>query len=134
MASNLVQCPLNPYVLLQLETRMNLVRVQEIQEHVLAGTCTHPPLKDLRLHGTTDGPLDGSTPLLLACAEGHLDSVIRIVEDWRADVQEVATYYNLDGKKIGLVAPLFVAALKGRTDIVRYLILKQADVSARTST
>jgi len=69
MEANL-QCPLDPFVMDQLEDKMNLARVLEIESHISSSSCIHPPLKDIVLHGT----LDGSTPLLVACQEGHLDS------------------------------------------------------------
>ncbi len=129
METNL-QCPLDPFVMDQLKNKMSLARVQEIENHISSQTCVHPPLKDLILHGD----LDGSTPLLLACEEGHIDSVKRIVEDWGVNPREAAIYNNFYGKKIGGATPLFVAAHKNHIHISQYLISRNADVSAMTST
>jgi len=114
---------------------MGITHVKEIIEHLISNTICriHPPLKDLFLQGT----FDGSTPLILACEEGHLDSVVHIIEVWGANVRSAADYYHRVGEKtlkIQGATPLFVAALKGRIDIVRYLIMKRAYVSAITST
>jgi len=113
---------------------MNLACVKEMEQHVSsAGPCIHPPLKELVLHGS----FDGSTPLLLACEEGHLDAVERIVQVWHVHINAAANFYHLDGfthSKIEKATPLFVAALKGHIDIVRFLIRQGADVSATTST
>ncbi len=130
------QCPLDPCVIarLPLDTRMNLARVKEIEQHVSsAGPCFHPPLSNLLLHGTQDGTFQGITPLLLACEEGHYDSVQRIVQDWHVDVNTAANYNYLESEKIIQATPLFVAALRGHVMIVRFLINQGADVSATTS-
>jgi len=95
--ADLTQCPLDPFVMLQLETQMNLARVIEIEKHVSSGVCIHPALKHLVLHGS----FEGSTPLLLACQEGHLDAVKHIVENWGTDLQTSARYYqHLDYKRV----------------------------------
>lgn len=129
-----LQCPLDPYVMLHLKNRMDFAHVKEIEHHVSNAICRiHPPLKHLLLQGT----FDGSTPLLLACKEGHLDSVKHIIEVWGANVRAAASYYHRVGEeksKIEGATPLFVAALNGRIDIVRYLIMKRANVSAITFT
>jgi len=128
MAAN-PKCPLDPFILLQLKNKMNLALIKEIENHISSSSCLHPPLKDIVLHGT----LDGSTPLILACEQGDLDSVQHIVDVWGADVRAAATFYYR-GEKIEEASPIFVAALKHHVDIVRYLISKRADVSAITST
>ncbi len=103
----------------------------------LSVDCPHPPLKELIFKGS----LIGSTPLILACHCGDFNSVERIIEHWEADVNKAAVYYtyavdcNLlyqHSIKIDSTTPLFVAASNGHTKIVRYLIEKGADVSART--
>jgi len=111
---------------------MNLARVMEIEQHVSsAGPCIHPPLKELVLHGS----YDGSTPLMLACEEGHLDAVERIL-GWGTDSNAVANFYHHRryGCLIGGATPLFVASLIGHIEVVRYLISKSANVSAVTRT
>jgi len=116
---------------------MTLQHVQQIEEHVAANSsdCPHPPLKDMLFNGS----IKGSSPLLLACYYGQLDSVERIVEHWTVDVNLAATYYidpfndELSSCKIEKATPLFVAAAKGNDEVVRYLVKKGASVSARTS-
>jgi len=114
----------------------------EIEMHAVALSvdCPHPPLKELIFKGS----LIGSTPLILACHCGDFDSVKRIIEHWGAEVNEAAIYltnpvfpvdfYLLQEYyiKIETATPLFIAASNGHTKIVRYLIEKRADVSART--
>jgi len=127
-------CPLNPYIIdaLPSQVRMNLARVIEIEHHVSsAGFCIHPPLKDVILHGS----YDGSSPLLLACDEGHFDAVKHIIEEWGTNVNAAAIYYHSTNReKIKGATPIFVAAHQGHREIVEYLISKGADVSAVTST
>jgi len=121
--------------MLQLGNRMNLSRVMDIEIHKSRGVCVHPELKDIVLHGS----LDGCTPLLLACGEGHLDSVKRMTQRWGcwgADVNAAGIYYHSHHRiKVAILGatPLIVASLKGRIDIVQFLISKGADLSARTS-
>ena len=130
-----VPCPLAPHVKLQLGNRMNLSRVMDIEIHKSRGVCVHPELNDIIMHGS----LEGSTPLLLACGEGHLDSVKRMTQRWGcwgADVNAAGIYYHSHHRvKVAILGatPLIVASLKGRIDIVQFLISKGADLSARTS-
>lgn len=104
--------------------------LRKIVLHQNQGNCDqpHPALKDLSLSGS----LEGSTPLLVACEDGHLNAVRLMVESWEADVNRAGVYYREDTKIEGAF-PLFVAASRGHDYIVRYLIQKGADVSARTS-
>jgi len=117
---------------------MTLHQLQAIEEHISTSNCSHSPLKEIVFKGR----LKGSTPLLLACHHGDLDSVKHIVENWGADIQAKAVYYiDPDDVKyswkplesIQSVTPLFVASCKGHISIVRYLVGKGADVSAETS-
>jgi len=127
------QCPLAPnaFAKLRFQTRMNLARVKEIEQHVSSGgPCIHPPLKELILHGF----FDGTTPLLLACQEGHLDAVQHIIATWGADVNAAGIYYFSIGGKIERATAIFAAAHEGHSEIVKYLISKVADVQAITST
>jgi len=77
----------------------------------------------------------GSTPLILACENGELDSVKRLIETWGVDVRTPANYYShllhRTGKLFEKVTPLFVAAFFGHNQIVRYLLERGADVSVK---
>lgn len=115
---------------------MGLAHLKAIEEHVsVSCNCPHPPLKEL-VFG--DGILKGSTPFLLACHFGELDSVKHMIKTWQVDVQAAGTYY-LDTtslkklkKRIERASPLFVAAFRGHSRIVSHLLEEGADVSART--
>jgi len=117
---------------------MTLHQLQAIEEHISTSSCSHLPLKDFVFKGR----LKGSNPLLLACHHGDLDSVKHIVENWGADIQAKTVYYFdliaskyswYPEKSIQGATPLFVAACNGHINIVRYLVEKGADVSAKTS-
>ncbi len=118
--------------------KMGLNRVKAIESHISAGgnTCCHPSLKELVFKGS----LRGSTPLLLACADGNLIVVKRIIEEWGVDPRAAATYHYqvVDGdmrswESLEDATPLFVAALNGHGPVVQYLIEKGADISAKTA-
>jgi len=100
--------------------------------------CPHPPLKKFIF----DGCIKGTTPLLLACHYGNLESVQHIIERWGVKVKNAkktaATYYLNPGscqssKKIESATPLFVAAFQGHSKVVQYLLEKGADVTVKTS-
>ncbi len=140
------------------EIVMTTSRLKEIEDHISTSNsigCFHPPLKKLELIFKGDlqkGPLKGSTPLLMACHDGELDSVKHILENWGVDVQTGATYYvnskvkpsgskspesSTEPNKVVVCAiqatPLFVASCNGHFQIVQYLVEKGANISARTS-
>jgi len=115
---------------------MKLQNLKEIEDHVWKSDCPHPPnLKDFIFDGYT---AFGTTPLILACQYGKLDSVKYLIETWGVDLGALAKYYSQPFKshssliKIEKAAPLFVAAFHGYGQIVRYLLEKGADVSVRT--
>ncbi len=131
------RCPLNPQIF-DKGWKMELRQVEVIEIHLSTGnSCQHPPLKDLVLEGS----LKGSTPLLLACSQGNLSIVKRIIDYWGVDFQAAATYYHpLENNEyrfwhsgIEGATPLFVASVNGHVDIVDYLVKKGADISAKTS-
>jgi len=112
-----------------LEEKMDFADSQDTESHSSSSSCFDPHLEDMVLNGK----LDRSTALLLACEEGHLDVVQRIVEVCGADVRAAANFY-FSGEEIEGATPIFVAALKRHDDIVRYLISRNVDVNAITST
>jgi len=123
---------------------MQLDHVKNIEFHYSSNNCPlHPHLRDLIIdvHEAF-----GTTPLIIACQLGELDSVKRLVETWGVDVRASAKYYSDsphdDSRRIVFekatplfekATPLFVAAFHGHNQIVRYLLKKGADVSAKTS-
>ncbi len=136
-----IQCPL--VVLLDSDSfikstkPMGLHHIKEIEDHISKGSCPHPPLKDFVIKGSG---VAGTTPLLLACNYGELDSVKHIVESWGVDVRTSALGYAYPSDRcagreyiIREATPLFMAAFNGHTAIVRYLLDKGADVSAKTA-
>jgi len=78
--------------------------------------------------------LEGTTPLLVACHHGQLDSVKHTTESWKVDVNNAATYFPDAVTKIDRATPLFVASTNGHLGIVRYLVGNGADILATTST
>jgi len=118
--------------------KWSLSDLLNIERHVCNQTvdCPHPQLKDLVLSGS----LQGSTPLLMACHLGNLDSVKRITEVWGVDVNATGVYYGPyygdsdenDYWHINDASPIFVAARTGRSEIVHYLLQKSADATVKT--
>jgi len=121
------QCPLEPHVSAKGILQMRLDQVKLIEDHVSSGSCQHPPLREFICHGE----IAGTTPLILACRDGQLDSVKHILEVWGVDVQASAVYYYRS-IKIDAATPLFVAASNGHVDIVRYLLEKGASFATKT--
>ncbi len=103
---------------------------------------------------------NGSTHLLNACDKGDMETVIQLVEVWGVNVKATATFFPWAGAgdngvdlqveyvnphfivevpwtgellEVLDATPLFVAAFRGHLNIVRYLVGKGADVSAKTS-
>jgi len=105
-----------------------MLKIQDHKQHCI--NCNHGPLRDLVFSKRT-------TPLIVACQYGELETVKIIVEDWGANVEATGVYYRdpkqvLTTEKIDRAGPLFVAASCGHFDIVRYLVELGADVTATT--
>jgi len=119
---------------------MKLDNLMEIENHVAIRAflcfCPHSThtLKDFTFNGNT---ATGTTPLILACQHGELDSVKHIVESWGVDVSASAPFYSNPSQQgpptIQEATPLFVAAFHGYDQIVRYLLERGANVSVKTS-
>jgi len=123
-----LKCPLEN---LKGAETVTLAHLHKIEEHISSNSsCSHPDpplLKDLVI---LKGSFKGSTPLLLACHHGEIDCVKHIVENWGVDLRQAQSVYPIADIK---ATPLFVASLQGHLEIVRYLVAKGADVSAKTS-
>lgn len=65
---------------------------------------------------------DGTCPLYLACQEGHAGTVLHMLLERNVDVD----HRNNAGK-----SPLHVACLKNQIDIVKYLLIKGANINVR---
>jgi len=130
--SNVVtRCPLDPATFIS--KKWTLEEVIEIENHVhTASSCPHgphPSLQDLVVTGLEEH--ERSTPLLMACLHGDLEAVKRIAEVWGEDLNAL-NVYRMSGTLVDNVAPLFVAASKSYSNIVRYLLANGAHVSSRT--
>jgi len=102
---------------------MNLQHLKELEDHILTSNCPHSShLKDFTFDGNSAWP--GTTPLLLACQQGELESVKHIVESWGVDLRASAAFYsNLSKQRqptIQKATPLFIAALYGYDQIVLF--------------
>jgi len=119
----------------------------KIENHIAAGNCpkVHLPLKDLATGVVLSN--SNTSPFLWQCYMGELLTVVkRMIEVWRADIEsrsslsiteDISTWMGLDltySTDLKGVTPLLAAALNNKIELVRYLIDKGADVSARTST
>ena len=110
--------------------KWTLEDVKAIENHLkTANSCSHPPLLDLVVAGLQEH--HRSTPLLMACCNGDLEAVQRIVEVWGVNVC-TAGVYPMGRQLIEGVTPLFCAAMGCHSEIVRYLVEKGANVSSKT--
>lgn len=130
------KCLLNSeYSWLLNDTKMGLSQVKKIEAHVTStkNSCCSLSLSDVLFKGD----LEGTTPLVLACHYGDLESVKQhIVECWGLDVNIPAVYYSKLYKydiKINRATPLIAASFRYHAHVVRYLVEKGADVSAKTA-
>jgi len=120
-----IKCPLNPTSVYKAALLvMELHQIKQIEDHVSSHgstNCPHPSLKDVIFGGL----LTGTTPLLLACHHGQLDSVKHLIENWGVDVRASAKYYSSNrimcrGRtSFESATPLFVAAYCGYDHLVR---------------
>jgi len=125
---------------------IGLQHLKEIEHHVQ--NCENSELKDIIFKNprteTPDDPewdpklhyIRGSlSPLHKACFYGELDSVKHIVENWKVNVNQLASFCPAYGGQsmIDKATPLFVAATMGHIEVVRYLVEAGADVSAKSS-
>jgi len=127
-----MQCPLDPSTTFT-SKRWTLEEVKEIEAHVrTACSCPHvphPSLQDLVVTGLEEH--ERSTPLLMACLHGDLEAVKRIVDGWGVNLCKGIVHPIL-ATLVDNVTPLFVAASKCYTNVVRYLLERRAPVSFRT--
>jgi len=125
-------------------TRFTVDEMILIENHISAGDCPnfHPSLKYLAVDVGSSYANTPSSPLLMASYMGDLSVVQRMVEVWGADIEKPAfifipqfseSWKEYQGEGLLKVTPLFTAALNNQLEIVRYLVWKGADVSARTS-
>jgi len=125
-------CPLDPSTIFTSKI-WTLNGVKEIESHIkTACSCPHgphPSLQDLVITGLEE--FQRSTPLLMACLHGNLEAVKRIVEGWGINVCKT-NVHPLSGIPVEEVTPLFLAASKCHSNVVRYLLEKGASVSVRT--
>lgn len=73
----------------------------------------------------------GSTPLILACKNGHLELVKLMVERCGVDISQTGSV-TFDGEDIEGAPPLWCAAAAGHVDVVRYLVIKGAYINKTT--
>ena len=127
-------CPFKSISVLQSQLPMKLHHLEEIENHATAAisSCHHPSLNDVVFIG-------GSTPLIIACQFGQLDSVKHLIDIWKVNVNASATYFsdpallNYSEIRIDEASPLFVAAFHGHSRVVRYLLEKGAEPSVKLS-
>ncbi len=111
---------------------MDSTYVSRIEKHVSSGNYPHPKSLNQLVF---DGDIEGTTPLLLACKQEDLDVVRHIVESWEVDFRAAAPFHirifdeeSWYGNIVSIEAtPLFIAAMYGNYNIVRYLVEKGAD-------
>lgn len=75
----------------------------------------------------------GTTPLIMACRNGHLEIVKYLIKICDADIEQVGTV-TFEGEEIEGAPPLWCAAAAGFRDIVCYLIDQGSHVNITTVT
>ena len=83
---------------------------------------------------------EGRTLLMHVCEKGNLEMARVLVEQFGADVSAETGYMELklsilgqSKSKEGRLTPLFFAAVGGNGELIRYLVLKGANVNARSA-
>ncbi|KAL8577877.1 hypothetical protein ACOMHN_018682 [Nucella lapillus] len=74
---------------------------------------------------------EGSTPLILACKNGHLELVKFMIERCGVNISQTGSV-TFDGEDIEGAPPLWCAAAAGHVDVVRYLVNKGAYINKTT--
>ncbi|CAG0898163.1 unnamed protein product [Darwinula stevensoni] len=77
--------------------------------------------------------IQGATPLLVACRNGHFQVAEYLITKCKADI-ELTGSVNFDGEMIEDAPPLWVAAAAGHEDIVKLLVEHGANVNSTTRT
>ncbi|KAI9577582.1 protein fem-1 homolog CG6966 [Glossina fuscipes] len=77
--------------------------------------------------------INGATPLVMACRNGHLEIVDYLLTKCNADVEKVGSV-SFDGEPIEDAPPLWCAAAAGHLSIVKMLVRHGANVNSTTRT
>ena len=93
------------------------------------GKCFSDKIKSTP--GIVNEIIDGATPLIAACRNGHLPVVVYLVESCYADIEQVGTV-QFDNENIEGAPPLWCAAAAGHLEIVEYLVRVGAQVNKTT--
>ena len=75
----------------------------------------------------------GTTALIQACVNGHLDVVEYLVEKCQADIRQEGSI-SVGDQHVASASPLWCAASAGKYPVVKYLVRKNADVNSTTET
>jgi ankyrin repeat protein len=101
-------------------------KLNELKEHLSSKS-------ESQLKALTSTKVGGSTPLICASREGHLDVVRYLIVKCHADMKQCGSVV-FDGETIEDAPPLWCAAAAGHYDIVKCLIEHKADPNCRTLT
>ncbi|EDV48949.1 protein fem-1 homolog CG6966 [Drosophila erecta] len=77
--------------------------------------------------------VNGATPLVISCRNGHYDIVEYLLTKCRANVEQVGSV-SFDGEPIEDAPPLWCAAAAGHLGIVKMLVRRGANVNSTTRT
>ncbi|XP_064474446.1 protein fem-1 homolog CG6966-like [Ornithodoros turicata] len=91
----------------------------------------HRPKDEMAM--LTSAKTDGSTPLVMAARNGHLEVIEYLIERCNADIEQVGSV-TFDGETIEGAPPLWCAAAAGYMNVVQSLVVRGASVNATTST
>ncbi len=75
---------------------------------------------------------EGNSPLFEACNKGLTDIVEYLLKVCQADIKTEGTYSDIDGMVHRNVTPLWIAAVKSHSDVVKLLLSYGADANSRT--